>query len=64
MPTGDASEHEPVVVLLNPATGLGGYAFADGFNMVAGQRHLLTEEHYERYRQEKHNGLAVIAKVS
>ncbi len=58
-----ATEGEaPVVVRLNPDTGLSGYAFDDGFGVLAGERYLLAQDRYEHYRGVKHNGFGVLVK--
>lgn len=59
----DASEaEEQFMVRLNPATGLGGYAFDADFAVLADERYRLTREQYEKY-SDKHNGLRVIVKA-
>lgn len=53
----------PEVVVLNPDTGLGGYAFDAEFEVMPGYRYTVSFEKYEEYRREKHNGLAIIVKA-
>lgn len=44
---------DPVAVQLNPATGLGAYAFEDGFQIFDRQTKIVDADKYDVYKSEK-----------
>lgn len=48
---------------LNPATGLGGYTFEDGLNVLPRQRCPMSEDEYKERAKVKHGGMQVLIKA-
>lgn len=61
MPTA-AAPPETAEYMINPDTGLRGYDWGDGFGVVEGERPMLTQEQYDKYKTEKHNGERILVK--
>lgn len=66
MAKNEKQQDTSVTYILNPAANLGGYAFADGKSILAGQRYLASEEEYaerSKVRVSKSDGSTVAAVV-